>query len=143
MHAQGQLAVPATLPAVQAAVVDVLHGLAGCASGEDLQSIELGLAEVLSNIARHGFAGREPGLVRIGWLADAQAIRLLVVDDGHAIPGDKLASAIGSPLDFGDTDLADLPEGGLGLALVHRMFDKVDYASEGGVNRMRLERWLR
>lgn len=143
MNRQGRLNVQGTLPAVQAGVVEVLRELAGCAPDDDLHSVELGLAEVLSNIARHGFADRPPGIVRVGWVADPLAIRLVVIDDGVPIPEDKLATAHGSNLDFSETDLADLPEGGFGLALVHRMFDKVDYRSADGVNRMRLERWLR
>ena len=43
-------------------------------------------------------------------------------------------------LDYCPKDVAGLPEGGMGLYIMHQVMDRVEYASEGGRNVLTLTR---
>ena len=44
--------------------------------------------------------------------------------------------------EFDPTDVANLPEGGMGLHLIHSVMDEVRYHSEGGRNALTMRRRL-
>jgi serine/threonine-protein kinase RsbW len=46
-------------------------------------------------------------------------------------------------LDYCPKDVAGLPEGGMGLYIMHQVMDRVEYASEGGRNVLTLTRLAR
>jgi anti-sigma regulatory factor (Ser/Thr protein kinase) len=103
--------------------------------------VEVSLDEVLANVVRHGLRGRgesarvelelrlEPG--------DPPLCELRLSDDGPEF--DPLAAA--AP----DTALGldERPIGGLGIELVKRLMDEVEYERRDGRNRLRLARRLR
>lgn len=140
MTQRGRLRLAATLPATSQALATVVSRLAPGTPADDLGAIELGLAEVLTNLARHAFGPGDAGRINLHWATGDDGVDLQVTDCGRPIPSDTLAAAGRHPLDFEHTELAELPESGLGLVLVMRVFDSVGYRSRGGVNRLSLRR---
>jgi anti-sigma regulatory factor (Ser/Thr protein kinase) len=143
MRPRGRIDLSATLEGTSAALEELMVELLPFASSEDRDAIELGAAEVLSNIVRHGYGGDAAGRIRMAWVAGTRRIELRFCDCGKPIPDVRMAIARETSLDFGDTRLDDLPESGLGLAFIRRMFHRVRYRSRGPVNRLRLVRKLR
>lgn len=90
--------------------------------------IDLGLAEALSNIARHGYAPDAPDArVQLVWTEQPGRWCLRLFDHGHPFPDTALQPGADDPFDFDPVALDSLPEGGMGLALMRASFDRVDY----------------
>ena len=138
---QEELVLTATLAEV-ARVTQQLRGLLPewlDAAERDL--VEIALAEALTNIVRHGF-GSGPGQpVRLRVRERGGALEVDLWDQGRPIPEDRLSLADPSTTFlFDPTNLAGLPEGGMGLALIKAAFHEVRYGSRDGVNRLHLVR---
>ena len=107
--------------------------------GEDeCYSVEIGLAEALTNVVLHGYAGLEAEPFKVRWSVSRRMLLLEIRDRGRPIPEDRLRSAGPDTFSFDPTVLDTLPEGGLGLSLMLAAFDRVDYSSVGGFNCLRL-----
>jgi anti-sigma regulatory factor (Ser/Thr protein kinase) len=92
--------------------------------GARLQNrVEVVVEEVVSNAVRHGFSPGSAQRVRISARAEADRLVLVFEDDGQ--PFDPLAVRAPASL----TDLASAPEGGLGIALLRRLAERVAYES--------------
>jgi serine/threonine-protein kinase RsbW len=94
------------------------------------------LDEILSNIVRHGAAGRPHLVIEVTFALVAESIEVTVVDDGPewdplALPPPDTAA----PLEARDP-------GGLGVHLVRNLMDRVAYARDGGRNRLVFTRRL-
>ena len=94
--------------------------------------LALVLEELLANLAMHGrFAGLPPA-ARLRLDADAAEIRAIIED--AAAPFDPRAAPATAPLRLDDDRV-----GGLGLALVRKMADRLDYGrAADGWNRTEL-----
>jgi sigma-B regulation protein RsbU (phosphoserine phosphatase) len=112
-----------------------LHGWCrGHALSEDvMQDLDLALDELLANAIDHGGASG-PGAIRL-WLRLLGDRVLLEIRERGAAFDPLAAPERGGAAEDG--------EGGLGLALVGRALDRIDYAREGDENRLVLERVLR
>ena len=136
-----KLRVPATDAGIKAAL-DALESLSAALgiSRAVTWPVAVSLDEVLANVVRHGLEGRgasaqvelelrlEPG--------DPPRCELRVEDDGPAF--DPLAAAA-PDTSFG---VDARPLGGLGVELVKRLMDEVQYERRDGRNRLRLARRL-
>ena len=105
-------------------------------------AVQIALAEVLTNIVQHGYRDRAPAPVEVEWQEGDTLLSVDVRDAGRAIPAERLAAAGEATFAFDPDELAALPEGGLGLAILKTAFDVVDYRSEGGSNCLHLEKRL-
>ena len=96
-------------------------------------TLELAVAEICTNLVRHGSRGRDgqPLLVR---LELKESTAYLTIQD-HGLPFDPRNFQRPS-FDFKDPQT--LPISGLGLPLVHDTIDAIDYRSENGVNTITL-----
>jgi serine/threonine-protein kinase RsbW len=103
-------------------------------------AIEIGLAEILTNVVKHGRIGEAPGSIRITWREREDRIEFVICDTGRAIPAERLAEADDTTFDYETTDISSLPESGMGLALIKASFDVVEYRSRSGFNRMLLQK---
>ena len=141
MIVSGRFSLQGTLHEASAGVEALRADLADHAPVPDCEAVELGVAEIVSNIIRHGYAG-QPGPIRIAWLLSPTRIVVRVCDCGAPIPRDKLDAAQHASIDFSETGIDDLPEGGIGLAFVRQMFHTLDYRSRGRLNRLVASRRL-
>ena len=88
--------------------------------------LRLALEEAVTNIIRHGYGGREDGEIRIGFHVTPEAITVTVEDDAppfdpHERPDPPL------PPEGGDAS-------GVGVYLIKRVMDEVDYRRNGSCN---------
>ena len=137
-----RLEVEGTLEAVSQAVAQLrrhLGVLIAPDAPQDCDAIELGVAEVLTNIVLHGQPGDR---VQLQCERRADVVEVLVRDRGRPIPRDRLAGAGLARFDFDPADLEGLPDHGMGLALVRSLFHSLDYQQVDGCNVLRLQRRL-
>jgi anti-sigma regulatory factor (Ser/Thr protein kinase) len=110
------------------------HGL----TNNDTWPFHVALDEILSNIVKYGFSGQEAtGRIEIELRLETDALEMVILDD--APPFDPLEAA--RP----DAGLAleERPIGGLGIEIVRRLMDVVEYQREdSGHNRLTLRRRL-
>jgi len=136
-----ELLVPTTLADVAQATQQVRGLLPDWLSASECDAIELALAEALTNIVRHGFGSGSGQPVRLRVRERGGALEVDLWDQGRPIPKDRLSLADPSTTFlFDPTNLAGLPEGGMGLALIKAAFHEVRYGSRDGVNRLHLVR---
>jgi serine/threonine-protein kinase RsbW len=130
--------IPATLDDVSRLCAE-LNALAIARGGVTWAAeIDLGMTEVLTNVVRHGYGDNGRGRIAMTCQATAAQWHLSVHDQGSPIPTDLLAQADGSVFDFDPDDLDNIPEGGMGLALIRGCFDQLDYAANGTGNHLHL-----
>jgi PAS domain S-box-containing protein len=96
----------------------------------DTDSIKLAADEVCANLVMHGYAGMEPGEIRITIEKHHSDIKVHIEDTGH--PFDPFEPA--TPLLTENLEEREI--GGLGLFLVREMTDTITYKSESGKNRL-------
>ena len=101
-----------------------------------LHDARIALDEVLSNIIRHGY---KHGDCEISVQARVSAEKLLLEVRDRAEPFDPLQS----PEPDLQVDFGERPGGGVGIYIVRRLMDCVEYSYECGENRLRLERWIK
>jgi anti-sigma regulatory factor (Ser/Thr protein kinase) len=103
--------------------------------------VEVSLDEVLANVVRHGLERRGAAAaveveMRLDHGAEPPACEVVVVDDGPEF----------DPLSVADADtslgIEERPIGGLGITLVRRLMDGIEYERRDGRNRLRLVRRL-
>jgi serine/threonine-protein kinase RsbW len=120
-----------TIPAKTEYLVVARLALAGLARAvpmdeSALADLKLAVTEACGNAVRH--AHHAPSsVVRIGYAVDGDAIEITVEDEGHG-PTPVVPDAMPSP----DSLAGDLPEGGLGLALIDALVDEVEIRGRDG-----------
>jgi len=102
--------------------------------------LELAVVEALTNVIRHAYAGRAGQPVEILLTVGEAGLALELRDHGRAMDPGLLAQAGEIPE---PRSLDDLPEGGLGLAIIKQVMDEVSYASREGVNVLRMTKSLK
>lgn len=97
--------------------------------------LALALEEAVANVIHHAFLGMPPPHRLAVELAIGESgIAALVIDNGRAFdPTAAPVAAISAPVEHRDP-------GGLGILLIRRMMDKVEYARVGDENRLLLEK---
>jgi serine/threonine-protein kinase RsbW len=99
--------------------------------------IELALDEAVNNVIRHAYKGEPGHRVEVVYtLADGR-FTIDVIDEGTPMPERPTPT-----FDFDPTDVANLPEGGMGLFIIHSVMDHVEYASRDGRNALTMSRRL-
>ena len=95
----------------------------------DAYQIELCVVEAVTNAIKHAY-NNQPGFsIQINFAVYSDKLVITVCDEGRAMPALVVPS-----LDFDPADLEHLPEGGMGLFLIHRIMDEVTYVSQHGKN---------
>ena len=120
-----------------------IQALDRCLPEQEWHAVQVAVAEVLTNIVKHGYGGGGPGRIELIWIVYATRLEIDVRDTGRPIPRDRLRQAGPSDFEFDPTDFQGLPQSGLGLALIKGAFDEYAYATRGGINRLRLRKRLR
>ncbi|HTR96652.1 MAG TPA: ATP-binding protein [Candidatus Acidoferrales bacterium] len=112
-------------------------GLAGAAGlpRRACGHVELAIVEAVNNAIRHAYRGQPGHVVEVVFARTEDGIVLQVCDEGSPMPARQAPV-----LDFDPADVPNLPEGGMGLFLIHNVMDRVDYASENGRNVLTLSR---
>jgi serine/threonine-protein kinase RsbW len=102
---------------------------------DNVFKLSLALEEAVANAIHHAFAGiPEPHRIAVELTIGADRVTALVSDNGR--PFDPSAA----PEPEVDLPLEQRDPGGLGIHLIRRMMDRVDYRRHDGENRLRLEK---
>ena len=104
---------------------------------EVVSDLTLALEEAVSNVIRHGYGERPDGPISVAFRATGESIVITVED-----------AAVGfDPLKHPEPDLAvpveARPVGGMGVYLIKRLMDEVDYRTDDGRNVLTLTKRIR
>lgn len=102
-------------------------------SDDAASSIELVLAEVLTNICKHAYKGLPGGRIDLTAWADGDTLRFETHDFGVPMPDQQLPAGIPASL---DGPVEKMPEGGFGWLLIRQLTVDLSYAREGDRNRL-------
>ncbi|HET7745961.1 MAG TPA: ATP-binding protein [Vicinamibacteria bacterium] len=126
--------VPATLDGVREAVArfEAFAAAHALARGQ-VWPFQVALDEVLANIVTHGYAGAaDAPSIEIAMAYGDGQVELVIVDAARPF----------NPLEAQEPDvtaaLEERPIGGLGIALVRKLMEAVEYERQGDRNRLRL-----
>ena len=137
MEACERLLVPGSHEGIRQAAerFDAFSAAHGLSKGE-VWPFHVALDETLSNIVGHGLRGAPGAQIAIELRLIDRELEMVIVDD--APPFNPLEAA--AP----DTELPleERPVGGLGIALVRKLMETVEYERSGDRNRLRLRRKL-
>ena len=106
--------------------------------GKTADEVVLAIDEACTNAIRHAYEGRCDGSVELTLHAEPEHLEFQVSDKGVPCPAECTESR---PLHPPDVD--DLEPGGLGIQLIHKVFDEVDFCpgeSGGNCVTMKLKR---
>ncbi len=93
-----------------------------------VQAADLALEELITNIFNYAYDQAGPRDIRVRFLIDGDCLQIEVEDDGKPFdPLERPEPDISLPLD-------DKPIGGLGIYLVRRSMDEVQYRRHAGKN---------
>ena len=96
----------------------------------------LAIEELVTNCIKYGYDDSAQHVIEIELELSAGEMILTVTDDGHPFnPLELPAPNTSAPVE-------DLPIGGLGIHLLRRMSDHMDYARTDGKNRLTLRKSL-
>lgn len=98
--------------------------------------LALVLEEVLTNVIRHGYGAEAQGGIDVSAEICNGKLRLEVRDGAR--PFDPFSAALPDL----DGDLAERPVGGLGIFLVRRLMDRVEYQRQEQENVLVMEKQL-
>ena len=97
--------------------------------------LTLALEEAVTNVMQHAFTGSlPPHRIEIALAIDAERVIADVIDNGHPFdPSEAAEPDRAAPLEERDV-------GGLGIHLIRRMMDTVEYRRVADENRLRLQK---
>jgi anti-sigma regulatory factor (Ser/Thr protein kinase) len=145
-----QTALHVTGPAVEATLAQCFDGMAKVCLDlalheSDAMALQLITDEVCTNIATHGYRGREPGPLSLSLLRPnthapgelGSTLVILITDRGHQFHPDNAAQP-----DL-EADVDEREIGGLGWFLVKEVSDSLSYEHDNGLNTTCITRRLR
>ena len=83
----------------------------------DANLLSLGMDEAFTNIMRHAYGGNREGAVELEVNCDKKRLNVTIRDYGCKVPTESIRSR----------DLNDIRPGGLGVHIMHSVFDVVRY----------------
>jgi anti-sigma regulatory factor (Ser/Thr protein kinase) len=94
-----------------------------------LFGLDLALEETFANVIFHGYRDGGEHAIHVGVTLRDRVVSLTVEDEG--VPFNPLNAPAADT-----TPVEDRPIGGLGIHLVRRLMDEIEYAREGNRNRL-------
>ena len=126
---------PAVLDQLECVQTFVLDQLKGCPYSERVRAqLDVAVEEIFVNIARYAYPPGRPGWVLIRCQVDQEPLRITLQFVDSGVPFNPLAKR--------DADITlsaeDRQIGGLGILMVKRSMDEMEYAYENGQNLLTL-----
>lgn len=120
---------------VHHAIQSVIRALARLVgSEEDLALIEIVVTEVINNIVEHAYQRVQGRPIDLRIVRRRSEVHFSIVDQGVVMPNGEIPADV--PQNF-DCPVADLPEGGFGWTLIHKLARGIKYARVGDENHLR------
>jgi serine/threonine-protein kinase RsbW len=111
----------------------------------DTSSVDVSTMEAVTNAIKHAYIGAAGHEVSVEFSYTKKRVDLYVRDWGKSMPEEQAAKLRDGSrvLEFDPVDLPAVPEGGMGLQIIHQLMDEVAYSAEGGSNCLRLTKFVR
>lgn len=134
------LLVPATLSAAREATERLM--MLGERFDEDSRALyETAVMEWLANVVKHSYRSGGAGDIRLVAEAGPLELHLVIEDRGCGLSAAQFEAAP-AQIGFDPDAIADLPESGMGLAILKMVMDSVLYEQQQGTNRLiAIKRW--
>ena len=100
--------------------------------------IQLCVVEAVTNVVKHAYGAQAGHEVIVAVSLHPEEISFHIMDTGKTM--NPLSR---EPLEFDPTNLATIPERGLGLHIIQTVMDEVDYQTIDGTNILSLTKYLR
>lgn len=110
-------------------------------STEEWYQVKVCIAEAVNNAIIHAYGRKRGHRVDVEVEVRSDRVVCRVTDRGRPMPEGALRQK--PRLDYCPKDVAALPEGGMGLYIIHQVMDRVEYASEQGCNVLTLTKLAR
>ena len=99
-------------------------------------SFDLALDELLTNTIEYGYSNDQTGYIHLEFVLDDDSLTIEIEDDALAY------NPLEAPLPDLDAPVIERPVGGLGVYLVRKIMDSVDYELSDGRNCLKISRHL-
>lgn len=100
--------------------------------------IQLCVVEAVTNVVKHAY-GAQPGHeVIVAVAIHPEQISFRIMDTGKTMKPMSRTN-----MEFDPTNLAGLPEGGMGVYIIQTVMDRVDYQTVDGTNIFTMHKYLR
>ena len=96
-------------------------------------AVDLCLEEALSNVIRHGYGGREDGVLSVEFRSGVEGVSFVIEDSAPPFNPLRDAALAAMPL---PTALADVVPGGHGIRLMRSFANAIDYEQMADGNRL-------
>lgn len=104
---------------------------------ETVFELKLAVDEACTNIIEHGYKDMDPGSIILSFRIEPGRILVQITDFGHVFePADAPKPDVEAALD-------DRPLGGLGLYLIYRTMDNIDYHSSDDGNTLTFTKYIK
>jgi serine/threonine-protein kinase RsbW len=111
-------------------VTKQIAGIAPGFSDDDIEDISLALDEACTNVIRHSYRGKETGVIQVEICIEPTKVTISLMDKGEE--GQLFNPALLTPVDK-EKYLESLSKGGLGVYLIKKIMDEVEYVVSPGV----------
>lgn len=101
-----------------------------------IYEIMLAADEACANLIEHGYAGLTPAAINLCIEISPEQVVVEISDRGHHFP------PVEPPAPDPEAMLASDKEGGLGIYLMYQSMDEISYRSQGGLNTLRMVKYL-
>ncbi|MEM0947805.1 MAG: ATP-binding protein [Pseudomonadota bacterium] len=129
-----EISFEATNPAARRAIRSIIGQVEpGTVSQEDIDVLEIALAEVFNNIVEHAYQDTGRGQVDVAVEMRTPGMHFTIWDDGEPMPAGRLPG--GAPADP-SLDAHEQAEGGYGLFMIRQLARKLRYERTEGRNRL-------
>lgn len=105
----------------------------GSVAREDIDLLEIALAEVFNNIVEHAYGDAGQGRIEVSVEMRDPGMHFMIVDYGKPMPAGRLPG--GAPADP-SRDAHEQAEGGYGLYMIRQLARKLRYERVDGRNRL-------
>jgi serine/threonine-protein kinase RsbW len=93
-----------------------------------VSTMNLALEEAVTNIIDYGFESHDTPVIKVGLACDGRTLTASIEDNGRAF--DPLQASLPAT----DVPLEEREIGGLGITLIRKLMDDVQYSREGSKN---------
>jgi len=103
---------------------------------ETVFELKLAVDEACTNIITHGYKGMDPGSIILSFRIESNRILVQITDFGHVFEPAE------APKPDVEAALEDRPLGGLGLYLIYKTMDNIDYQSSEDGNTLTFTKYI-
>jgi anti-sigma regulatory factor (Ser/Thr protein kinase) len=109
-------------------------------TAEEWQQVKTCVGEAVNNAIIHAY-GREAGHeVEVEVRIESDRVVCTVADHGRPAPEEAHEKP---RLEISPGEIEDLPEGGMGMFIIHEVMDRIEYESKGGRNVLTMIKFAR